>query len=81
MATPSGILAWRISRTEETTGYSPRSRKESDRTEGLSMSMMLGDNARYCVKILVHKEVYQYFLLYREKKEERGGRVLGWDIV
>ena len=33
MATHSNILAWRISWTEEPVGYSPRGRKESDRTE------------------------------------------------
>ena len=37
MATHSGILAWRIQRTEEPGRlYSPWGRKESDRTERLS---------------------------------------------
>ena len=30
MATHSSLLAWRIPRTEEPGGYSPRGRKESD---------------------------------------------------
>ena len=33
MATPSSILAWRIPRTEEPVGYSPRGCKELDTTE------------------------------------------------
>ena len=36
MATYSSVLAWKISRTEELGGYSPKSCKESDRTEQLS---------------------------------------------
>ena len=32
-ATHSSILAWRITWTEETLGYSPRGRKELDMTE------------------------------------------------
>ena len=33
MATHSSILAWRIPRSEEPSGYSPQGRKESDMTE------------------------------------------------
>ena len=36
MATHSSILAWRIPWTEESRGYSPRGRKESDTTEWLT---------------------------------------------
>ena len=36
MATHSSILAWEIPWTEEPGGYSPRGRKESDRTERLN---------------------------------------------
>ena len=36
MATHSSILAWRIPWTEESGGYSPLGRKESDMTEGLT---------------------------------------------
>ena len=35
MATSSSLPAWRIRRTEEPGGYSPRGRKESDTTERL----------------------------------------------
>ena len=38
MATHSNILVWRIPWTEETAGYSPWGRKESDTTEQLSLS-------------------------------------------
>ena len=37
MATHSSILAWRIPWTEEPVGYSPRGRKELDRTEQLTL--------------------------------------------
>ena len=35
MATHSSILAWRIPWTEESVGYSPQGRRESDTTEQL----------------------------------------------
>ena len=35
MATHSRTLAWKIPRTEELVGYSPRGRKESDMTKRL----------------------------------------------
>ena len=37
MATHSSILAWRIPWTEEPGGYSPRSHKELDTTESLTV--------------------------------------------
>ena len=37
MATHSSILAWRIPRTEESGGYSPWGREESDMTEWLTL--------------------------------------------
>ena len=39
MATHSGILAWRIPWTEEPAGYSPWDHKESDTTEGLTLTL------------------------------------------
>ena len=36
MATHSSILAWEIPWTEESVGYSPQGRKESDTTEQLN---------------------------------------------
>ena len=33
MATHSSILAWKVPRTEEPVGYSPRAQRESDMTE------------------------------------------------
>ena len=41
MATHSSIVAWRIPRTEEPEGYSPRSCKESDTTERLNNNIGL----------------------------------------
>ena len=38
MATHSSILAWRILWLEDTVGYSPWGRKESDMAEGLTLS-------------------------------------------
>ena len=40
MATHSSILAWRIPRTEEPSGLSPRGCKESDRPEGTEHACM-----------------------------------------
>ena len=39
MATRSSILAWKIPRTEEPGGYSPRGRRELDMTDQLSLSL------------------------------------------
>ena len=44
IATHSGILAWRIPRTEEPGGHSPRDRKESDMTERLTHTHMSIEN-------------------------------------
>ena len=44
MATHSSICAWRIPRTEELAGYSPWGCKESDTTEGLTLSFFLIGN-------------------------------------
>ena len=41
MTTHSGILAWRISWTEESRGYSLQGHKEADMTEQLTMSASL----------------------------------------
>ena len=41
MATHSSVLAWRIPRTEEPGGYSPRGRKESDTAERLHFKVYL----------------------------------------
>ena len=38
MATRSSVLAWRVPQTEESAGYSPWGRKESDTTQWLSRS-------------------------------------------
>ena len=40
-ATPSGILAWGIPRTEEPGGYSPRGHKDSDAAQGWGRGMGL----------------------------------------
>ena len=40
MATRSSILAWRIPCTVEFGGYSPSSCKESDMSEGLTLSLI-----------------------------------------
>ena len=45
MTTQFSILAWKIPRTEELAGYSPRGRKESVTPEHLSTSLIL---ASYC---------------------------------
>ena len=39
LATHSSILAWRIPWTEEPAGYSPWDHKESDTTEGLTLTL------------------------------------------
>ena len=41
MATHSSILAWRTPWTEEPGGYDPWGHKESDTTEGLTISLSL----------------------------------------
>lgn len=33
---------------------------------------MSSDNARYCIKMFIYKEVYQYFLLIEEKERNKG---------
>lgn len=41
---------------------------------------MPGDNARYFIKMLVYKEVYQYFLHIQKKRgDEREGNIVQWE--